>query len=156
MSKLIVNLTKNEKGASLVEVIVAIGLIGVVATAFFMAFFVATKSTAVADERTTAESLARTQIEFVKRQVYETETLTSTAEYLEIDLSENPHYSVSSLNHRTDTVVEKIIATPWDSNADIPEDQGDDYGLQKITLVVFHDNNEVLRLEGYKVDEGVY
>ncbi len=156
MPKLFINLSKNENGASLVEVIIAIGLIGVIATAFFMAFFVATKSIALADERTTAGSLARTQIEFVKRQVYETETLTSTAEYLKIDLSENPRYSISSLDHRTNTIVGEIVATPWDSDADVPEDQGDDYGLQKITLVIFHDNNEALRLEGYKVDEGVY
>jgi prepilin-type N-terminal cleavage/methylation domain-containing protein len=156
MSKLLINLSKHEKGTSLIEVIVAIGLIGVIATAFFMAFFIATKSIALADERTTAESLARTQIEFVKRQIYIPETLTSTAEYLETGLSENPRYSISSLDHRTDTIVEDIIATPWDSNVDVPEDQGDDYGLQKITLIIFHDNNEVLRLEGYKVDEGVY
>jgi len=46
-----------------------------------------------------------------------------------------------------------IIAIPWDSDNDdfIPPGEGDD-GLQKITLVIMHEDQTIFTLEGYKLD----
>ena len=152
MFKPIRKIIKNERGASLVEAVIALGLLGLIATTFLMAIFIATKSIAIADERTTAESLARAQMESVKQQEYPDGAGIET-EYYEIDLSENPHYSIWSVDS-TDTVVVEILGVPWDSQNDVPALT--DVGLQKIILKIFHDSKEVLTLEGYKVNEGVY
>jgi len=157
MFRVIRKIIKNERGASLVEAILALGLLGLIATTFLMAIFIATKSILIADERTNAESLARTQMEYVKEQEYIYDD--SEAEYIEIDLDgssylEGTPYSIWSVNN-SGVIVKEIVAVPWDSQSDVPAPN--DVGLQKITLKIFHGgNNEVLTLEGYKVDEGVY
>ena len=153
MFKPIRKIIKNERGASLVEAVIALGLLGLIATTFLMAVFIATKSIAIADERTTAESLARTQMEYVKQQEYLDAPPGAGIPYMEIDLSENPHYSIWSIDAE-DNIVEDVVAVPWDSEDD--EAALTDVGLQKIRLKIFHDSKEVLTLEGYKVDEGVY
>lgn len=146
-------LMKSEKGFTLVEVLIALALLGLIATAFSIAIFTATKAIIVADERTTAESIARSQLEYAKEQEYEYADGDEVI-YLEIDISaEYPNYSIWSVN-RNEEVVEDIIGVPWDSENDIAEPN--DIGLQKIELIIKHDGKEVLTLEGYKVDEGVY
>lgn len=158
MLKMIRKVIKNKRGASLVEVIIALGLLGLIATTFLMAIFIATRSIAIADERTTAESLARTQMEYIKQQPYPDDAGSET-EYYEINLSENPNYSIWSVNRDgwsvdPEGIVPEIIAVPWDSEDNLPAPT--DVGLQKIRLKVYHDGKEVLTLEGYKVDEGIY
>jgi len=151
----------SEKGSSLVELVLAIGILGIVVTTFFMAIFIATKSIMIADEKANAESLARAQMEYVKQQVYiydETPPI-DEVDYEPLDLTgtqylEGTPYSIWSVNS-LDNVVEGVVGIPWDSQNDILDNE--DIGLQKIILKIFHgDDNEVLTLEGYKIDEGVY
>ena len=155
MFKTIIKVIRKEKGASLIEVVAAIGIMGLIATAFFMAIFIATKSIMIADERTNAESLARAQMEYVKQQEYDD----IEWDYDELNLDgtqylEGTPYSIWSVNGSGE-VVDEIVAVPWDGQLDEPASP--DVGLQKITLIIKHgDNNEVLTLEGFKVDEGVY
>lgn len=145
MFKAIRKIIKNERGASLIEAIIALGLLGLIATVFTMAIFISTKSIMIADERTNAESLARTQMEYVKQQEYIYDVVEA---YAPINLDGTPY------SEGTPYSIE-IVAVPWDSQND--EAATTDVGLQKITLIIFHgENNEVLTLEGYKVDEGVY
>jgi type II secretory pathway pseudopilin PulG len=157
MFKAIRKIIKNEKGASLVEAIIALGLLGLIATAFTMAIFVSTKSIMIADERTNAESLARAQMEYVKQQVYiynDTEWEYDPLNLVGTQYSEGTPYSIWSVDS-SDSIVEGVVAVPWDSQSDVYATP--DVGLQKITIKIFHgDDNEVLTLEGYKVDEGVY
>jgi len=131
MFKVMRKIVKNERGASLVEALVALGLLGLIATTFLMAIFIATKSIAIADEKATAESLARTQMEYVKQQEYIYDN--SEAEYIEIGLSENPHYSIWSVDH-FGGIVEEVVAVPWNSQSDMWTSPDD--GLQKITLKI--------------------
>jgi len=63
MAKLI----KNERGFTFVEVVIALAILGVIAAGFLMALATASKAIIIADERTTAESLARSQMEYVKK-----------------------------------------------------------------------------------------
>lgn len=65
-----VRLVKNEKGFTLIEVVIALLLLGIIASGFLMTLSTATKAILVADERTTAESLARSQMESIKEQPY--------------------------------------------------------------------------------------
>jgi prepilin-type N-terminal cleavage/methylation domain-containing protein len=116
-------LIKSEKGFSLIEVLIAVGLVGLMAAAFLMAIATASKAVLLADERTTAESLARSQIEYIKEQEYRDDGL-----YLPISTPENYE------------IIYPIDFMPLED------------GLQKITVTVKHQEKVVITLEGYKVD----
>ena len=141
---------KNEKGFTLIGVIIALALLGIIAVAFFSALSTASKAISIADERATAESLARSQIEYVKNQVYITDLDAGEATYVKI--SEIPdNYTVWSVN-RDGATVEEIIGVPWDTQSNQPTILGTDDGIQKIMVIVKHHGKEVITLETYKVD----
>jgi len=153
-------LIKNEKGISLIEVLIALAILGLVAAAFLSGLATASMSLLIADERTTAESLARSQMEYVKNQDYAPNN--DEAYYDKIDDDDIPAgYSIWSVNRAGDTV-EDIIGVPWYSDLPfVDEDVEIDAGLQKIRLVVKHDGKEIftfirdgekITLEGYKVN----
>ncbi len=119
---------KNEKGFTLIEVIIAVALLGVIAIAFLGALGTASLAMFIADERATAESLARSQMEYIKSQPY-----SDNVTYDEIDLDDFPGYEVG------------LLTTPLDD------------GIQKITITISHLGKTIttsgnITLEGYKVD----
>ena len=54
------------RGLSMLEVVIAIGLLGIIAVSILTALLTASAALVIADRRATAESLARTQMEYVK------------------------------------------------------------------------------------------
>lgn len=140
-------------GVTLIEVLVALALFSIIAIAFANGLGTASKAVLTGDIRTNAESLARTQMEYVKSQDYISAD-EGEATYLKIDMSGFPSYSICSYN-RTGPPTncnnsDLIIAIPWDS--DLNEAAEIDDGLQKITLVIQHEGSYVITLEGYKLD----
>jgi prepilin-type N-terminal cleavage/methylation domain-containing protein len=125
---------KSERGITLVEVLVALALLGLIAATFLMAISTATKAIYIADERTTAESLARSQLEYVKEQEYD-ENDTQSYEQPDVESPTHQGYYIS------------VDADPLR----VPDD-----GIQKITVTVKHYDKEIIILEGYKVDDSVY
>jgi prepilin-type N-terminal cleavage/methylation domain-containing protein len=146
---------KSEKGFTLIEVLMALALLGLIATAFIMAISTATKAIYIADEMTTAESLARSQMEFIKEQQYNMAPHDGETAYDEIPILDNPNYSIWSVDRYGEVVpsATEVIAVPWDNATGQPSP--DDVGLQKVTIIVMHHNYEVFTLEDYKVDAGV-
>ena len=65
-------LLHEQKGQMLIEVLVAMAILGVVAVAFLSALVTSYGAVALADRKTTAESLTRTEIERVRNAKYET------------------------------------------------------------------------------------
>ena len=63
---------RSQRGVSLIEVVIAIGLLGIVAVALANGLSGSSKALITADERTTAESLARTQMESIVLQPFST------------------------------------------------------------------------------------
>ena len=117
-------LMKSEKGFTLIEVLVALGLLGIIAVVFLTGISISSKAVLIANERTMAESLARSQMEYVKEQPYD-----AVDPYL--ILSDVPAgYSVA-------VTVGQL-----------------DVGLQKITVAVSHpgEPEPILALEDYKVN----
>jgi len=157
------------RGFTLIEVLLAIALLGVIAIAFMSALSTASTVLIIADERTTAESLARRQMEYVKNQGYRPESVVTDPIYQKIGgIPEG--YSIGSVNRDGDIVAD-IVGIPWDSENSKPVDT--DIGLQKIALVITHKDREnrdkviftfsnsddaewapgvQITLEGYKVD----
>jgi prepilin-type N-terminal cleavage/methylation domain-containing protein len=133
----------SSRGFTLVEVLITIALIGAISVAFFSFMSAATSALIHADERTVAESLARSQLEFVKNQGYN-----STATYLKIP-SIPSGYEICSLNCSSNQACppvnclnnQTVVAIFWDSsnNRWSPTDTG----LQKIALVIKHQGKEI-------------
>ncbi len=146
-------LMKNEKGFSIIEVTIAIALLGVIAVAFLSGLAAASKAIFIADERATAESLARSQMEYVKNQPYDTAPGGGEATYDKINAVDIPDgYTIWSEN-RAGVALENTIyvyGVPWDSQNNQPV--ASDAGLQRIKLVIKHHDKEVITVEDYKVD----
>ncbi len=131
-----IKLTKNEKGFTLIEVLIALAILGLIGVAFLSALATASKAIIIADERTTAESLARSQMEYVKDQLYIDYNIEGHLLYDEI--------TPLPTNYTIDFTVESLL-DPNPPNSPL-------VGIQKITVTVNHHGNEVLTLEDYKVD----
>lgn len=122
--------TGRESGVTLLETIVALAIIGVIAVTFLNGLTTASKSTFIADEQTTAESLAQSQMEWVKKADYSYNATTYSPAPMPVG-KDYINYSVV------------IAAEPLHS----PDD-----GIQRITITVKRSGEGVVILEGYKVD----
>jgi prepilin-type N-terminal cleavage/methylation domain-containing protein len=141
-------------GFTLIEVLIALALFAIIAIVFAGGLSTASRAVTIADVRTRAESLARTQMESVKEQDYEKAPDAGVHNYTKIpDIPEG--YSICSLNRASPPSVvncgsgDPVPGIPWDSETDTAVDEDD--GLQKITLIIKHEGREIITLEGYKV-----
>jgi len=141
----------SSRGFSLIEVAIAIALIGVIAVAVLGALSYASTVLIIADRRATAESLARSQLEYVKNQGYEEALYGGVATYEEIPGTSIPDgYTIWSFN-RDEEIVGDVVGIPWNSGNSTAAYE--DSGLQKITVIVSYD---ILRPDirpGYRVVE---
>ena len=148
MNKVVKTFQGKSKGVSAIEVIIALAILGVVAIAFLGGLFTALNATSIADERSVAQSLAGSQMEYVKNQDYNEAPTGGEATYAKIDLSAYPNYFIKGINRNGDAV-DEIKGIPWDTENGQPST--DDDHIQKITVVVKHNDKELLTLEDYKL-----
>jgi len=132
---------RGEKGFLLIEVIIAIALLGIVGVALLSGLSTGSKAIFVADERATAESLARSQMENVKKQLYDGTNNPLIYTVLS-DIPEGEGYEI---------YVTAVRLDPKEDGTD------NDDGIQKITVTVKHHDKPIITsgnstLEGYKVD----
>jgi prepilin-type N-terminal cleavage/methylation domain-containing protein len=138
------------RGFTLIEVLIALALFTIIAFVFAGGLSTASRAVLTADVRTKAESLARTQMESIKNQEYSPAPTGGVGNYTKIDLPPGSGYSICSFN-RTSPPANcgpRVLAIPWDSGNNTAVST--DNGLQKITLVIKHEDREVITLEGYK------
>jgi len=149
----------SSRGFSLIEVAIAIALIGILAVAIMGALSYASTVLIMTDRQATAESLAKSQMEFIKNQGYDDDFPDGgVANYESIaEITEIPYgYSIWSENRTPGDYVPSVVGVPWNSGNNTAAYY--DNGLQKITVVVRY---EILRpdrkvveeqfiLEGYK------
>ena len=123
-----VNLVKKgEKGFLLIEVLIGLVILVIVGVALFNASSTGWKSVFLMQGRTTAESLARDQIERIKEATY----VNGATEYSVVMPGEYSDVGYSASN----------IAVPNDP----------DNGIQMIEVTVIRDGKDILVLEDYKV-----
>jgi prepilin-type N-terminal cleavage/methylation domain-containing protein len=113
---------RNEKGSTLLEVLVALALLGIISVLFLSG--VANSSTArvTADERVSAKILAESLVDDLKKQAFE-----------------------SSYNI---TIPSEFVG--YSANLTV-ESLANGY-IQRLTIVIGHLDRDVLTLESYKVD----
>ena len=125
MRRFIRNLNGREDGFTLIEVLCALAILGMIAIGLFSALGTSLKTTGIADERATAKNLAESQMEYVKQ--LEWANVYSPAEI-------PTEYS------------------GYEAQIDTPSPVGGrDGDLQQITIKVFHHGKELMQLEGYKL-----
>ena len=120
--------TDQESGMTLVETLVALAILGAVAVSFLNGMTAASESTFIADEQTTAENLARNQMEKVRTADY----VYGATEYPPAPMPNGKDY----INYSA-----VITAEPLNN----PDD-----GIQKITVSIKHFDKTTFRLESYK------
>ena len=114
---------KSEKGMSLIETVVSLGLLGIISVAFLGALSTSSSSRLIADEHATARILAESQMESIKKQTY-------SFSYDPVPIPENyPGYS-----------------------AVVNIDNMRNGNIQKIPITVRHRNKDVTTLESYKTN----
>jgi len=128
------NLANSERGFAMVEVLVALALIGVAGVGFLSSLTTVSKSTIIADEHSTADSLAVSQMEYILSQSYD-------------DTNNPPQYAL--LPGIPDGWSVNITAERLD-----PEDDStnDDDGIQEIRAIVNFGSKQAFTLTSRKVN----
>ena len=119
-----------ESGITLIETVVALAILGAIAVIFLSGLATASKAAFITDEQATAESLAQSQMEWVKNASY----VYSATEYSPAPVPGGKDY----INYSATINVEPL--------------HDSDDGIQKIIVTVKRSDKEVIKLEGYKVD----
>ena len=127
----------SSRGATLVEVVIAVVVLGLITASVAPVLVLITKSQFSWSEQRIAESLTRNQVEYVKVAAYipGNETL---PQYAEVP--------------RPDTYDIVIVAQPIDPVTKLPLASGQDEGIQEITVSIYHVDRLVLQTKNYKVD----
>ncbi len=150
---------RKQRGFTLIEVLIALALLGLIAIAFLGALAAASEAIIISDERTTAESLARSQMEYAKNQDYSDnqwsyEVTDSSRAVLAgapswWDDDNPPLLSSNYAGYSVEVKAEDFDADD-DGGLEVP---GEDEGIRKITVTVSHlAKPEVIILEDYKVN----
>lgn len=154
INRVLRDVTAQQAGLGLLEVLIALALMGGVATVFINSLGVSTASLRIVDERSVSESLARSQMEYVKNQDFSATawsyTLTSTARTSDAQPSwwddDNP--SLLPTEHagfQVEALAEAV---------DIDGDSNPDAGAWRIEVRICRETDPriIMMLESHKVD----
>ena len=120
----------DERGISLIETLIALAIMGVVAVVFLTGMTTSSKAVMVSQNRVTAESLAKSQMEDTKAQLYIDGAISYPKITIPQDLVDQGY-------------VLTVVAEPLHASED---------GIQKITVTISRNGNGILTLKDYKVN----
>ncbi|MBI4304443.1 MAG: type II secretion system protein [Chloroflexi bacterium] len=120
---------KDQRGFSLVDTMVGLAIFGTVASALLSGLYSGTRGTMITQERTLAESLVRSEIEYVKTYTYQP---VPSSYPLDPTLTLPPGWSIPN-------PASQLVHT-------------NDDGMQKITVSAQHNGKTVLSVIMYKVN----
>ena len=119
-----------ESGLTFIETLIALAVLAAVAVPFLLGIATSSKAAFIDDQQATAESLAHSQMEWIKNSDY----VYGATQYSAAPLADSGDYNNFSV---------EVVAEPLHS----PDD-----GIQKITVTVRSDGKGITTLESYKVD----
>ena len=136
------------RGFSMLEVVIAIALLGIIAVSVLSSLQTAALALISADRRATSESIARSQMEYVKTSPYI--DYSKELSDREPDFYEQIIIQSGGGDYTLETKAEPIDPSshqPYDGEGGIFDN---DDGIQLITVTVSHDGRVVVTLEDFK------
>jgi type II secretory pathway pseudopilin PulG len=155
------SLHRSSRGATLVEAVIAIVVLGLITSSVPPVLIMLNNQQYRWNEQTVAESLVRTQIEYIKgcpyiygnatvpNPVYPTVPVPSDG-YV-INVIARP-IIITPLPAPTPTPGPSPAPTPVHQYVDFTQPGASDVGIQELTVQVYHENKLVLSVMAYKVD----
>ncbi len=129
-----------QKGVMLLEVLVGLAILGVIAVAYMNGLTSTFNAISISQERVAAESLAKSQIEYIKVQDY-----IRVADY-------NPDYPATS--YELITVPSDLAAAGYSVNISTPEEVISEleggFELQSVNITVRRNNQQKLQISIYR------
>lgn len=143
-----------QKGQTLIEVLIAVALLGMLATAFLGGLFAALKADIIADERAVCQSLSQSHLEFVKSQAWSSKPVPVEGTDFTYTVTSTPPPSGSPAGQEPDWLVDVplIPERHHGYSVKVKIDNMEDT-LRKITVEVYRNDEPdraKLTLEGYK------
>ena len=153
------SIRRSSRGATLVEVVIAIVVLSLITASVPPVLIMLNNSQFRWNEQTVAESLVRTQIEYIKGSPYIYGNATVP----------NPVYTtvpVPGDGYRIDVIARPVLILPAPTPSPMPspaptpihqyvdfiQPGAKDLGMQEITVEVYHLDKLVLSVKSYKVD----
>jgi prepilin-type N-terminal cleavage/methylation domain-containing protein len=133
---------KSEKGFSLIETVVALGLMGIIAVGLLSGLATTFRAGGISQERVIAESLAKSQWEYIKAQDY-----ILTADYDPAD----PDKCYQLIDIPDELAVKNYTIEIDPPQAVTSPGGGSDFELQSITVVINHGDKPLLMMSDYRV-----
>jgi len=139
----------NSRGFSLIEALIAVAILGTISAAFLNSLATAYRADAIANERTNAESLARSEFEYIKDSPYEAYGFSyaipappgTAPPWDAAHIALASPYQGYSLKVTGQQVI-PATHTPY---------SGPDMGIQQITVEVYYQGELVLSSSTYKI-----
>ncbi len=138
------NLFRGTKGVALVEVVIAVVVLGLITASVPPVMVLITNAEFRRNEQKVGESLTRNQIEYIK-----------SASYIAgNDTNPEPEYALVPVPNETYDI--EVMAVPITidpvtrEHTELPE--GEDEGIQEITVRVYHVDKLVVETRNYKVE----
>ena len=133
-----------QRGVMLLEILVGLALLGIIGVAFISGMTSTFSAIGISQEKVAAESLVKSQIEYIKVQDY-----IMVADY-------DPDYPATS--YELITVPSDLAAAGYSVNISTPEEVISEleggFELQSVTITVRRNNEPKLQVSIYRVSEG--
>jgi len=133
-----------QRGVALLEILVGLALLGIIGVALISGMTSTFSAIGISQEKVAAESLAKSQIEYIKVQDY-----IMVADY-------DPDYPATS--YELITVPSDLAAAGYSVNISTPEavisEMEGGFELQSINIAVRRNNEQKMQVSIYRVSEG--
>jgi len=147
------NTRAGSRGQLLIEVLIALAVLGIISVVFIGAMYTSLQAARVTDERSNALTLAKSQIEYVRAAGYSTEDWAYTVDTSGSSYSTMPSWwSTSPPPALPSEYAGYSVSVSGISDIDIDGTVGPDDGIRTISAVVSHHGTVVFTLENYEVD----
>jgi prepilin-type N-terminal cleavage/methylation domain-containing protein len=136
-------------GFTLIEVLVALGLFAIIGIVFAGGLATASRSVITADIRTNAESLARTEMEYVKSHPYHAGNWTYVVTNSWSTCTSEPCPDWLTADH---TLSAEHALYTVEVDAEPLNESESEYPIEEITVTVSHEGRHVITLVGYRIN----